>query len=398
EPLPSPQPATPTPAIDFAAIRRSTGLASTQSLTADGATLENPGPLFQRLPKLPRTQAPEWLQEGVRVTYYVATASIPRNRYYYYRDEHGAIIEADEVGPAGAGLVQFDLVALERSAAVSSVAFFVGLENGVAIPWGLARSIGTPSAGEYWLHPDSLQAPDLATDGELTVARMPITLDGRTYQGVRISYQTDDAENTSVYDETTGLLLYSLQAVGKERGTHKSLSLMYFKNLRQLELPWRRAWAPDWVTTGRTLRYDGTVTILVPGSPRVPLEYSIRSKVIASHARWSEFDATHYTSGQFTSQVQQVTGVAQISYGSWLPPEAAASLRRGQVLDRDPLTEIKVVVSRVSRDVIVLTETGPSHRIVSTFDRNDGTLLAIDQETVMETATTQIQVQLRSRR
>lgn len=370
-----------------------------EPLPALSSAANNLGPLLQRLPELRRGQAPAWLQEGVRVTYSVATASIPRNRYYYYVNEHGTIIEADEVGPAGAGLVQFDLVALDRTNAVSAVTYFVGMENGVAIPWGFSRSVGTPGSGEYWIQPASLRSPPALAGEEATVTRMPLTLDGRQYRAVRIGYKTDDAEYTSVYDESTGLLLYYLQAVGSETTTHRQLTLMYFKHLRQLDLPWRSEQVPDWISTGSEMRYNGTVTTVVPGSPSLSLSYSIRSRVTRSRSKSTDFDTAHYTSGQLTGRTQQVTGVAQVSYGSWLPPEALIVLRGGQVLDRDPVTGVRVVVSRSSRtrqgdDAIVLTETGPSHRLVSSYDRNDGKLVAIDQETVTETATTRVQVQL----
>lgn len=81
-----------------------------------GPDIKNP--LYEAFPELASMLAPKEISEGLRATYYSATATIPKDRYYYYVSQSGNIIEADEVGPSGEGFIQFDVVALDGEAAV----------------------------------------------------------------------------------------------------------------------------------------------------------------------------------------------------------------------------------------------------------------------------------------
>ena len=65
----------------------------------------------------------------------------------------------------------------------------------------------------------------------------------------------------------------------------------------------------------------------------------------------------------------------------WIPPDAAASLRVGQELDRDPTTRVVTAVTWRGRspqgnEVVTLTQTGDAHRSDAVFDVQTGLLVS----------------------
>ncbi len=91
-----------------AAMRRSL-LTLGLALVASAGFGQNPGEnsLLLLMPELRTMAVPDWLREGTRVTYFTASATVPAERFYWYKDQHGAWTRADEVGPSGAGYIQY---------------------------------------------------------------------------------------------------------------------------------------------------------------------------------------------------------------------------------------------------------------------------------------------------
>ncbi len=351
------------------------GLATAQTMPQ----MENP--LLKLMPELRQASAPAWVKEGLRVTYYGASASIPRNRYYVYKNERGNLIKADEVGPAGAGLAQFEVVALDDTTAALSYTLFMGVETGQLAPHESFCELGVPGATSIWVNPAVLATADRFQGGGLQVVRMPYTVGGKTYNGVRFDYTVGNDHHASVFEQETGLLIYYTHAVESPDLRHVQLAMSQFVNMRQVNLPWGTGTAPDWVQAQGSVAYDGTVTVFVPGSPTIPMPYSMAVQVKGSGPKWTRFSVVRYVHGMLNSSTEMVTGAGQIFRGFWLPPQALGVLQPGQVLDQDPDTKMTVSVAAAPAgfDGVVLTESNGVAQSVYAYDRSSGALVYIKE-------------------
>lgn len=337
-------------------------------------------PFVQLFPELRRMPAPAWLQEGYRVTYRVQSASVAQAR--------GA------EGSGGAGYVQYDLVALDGRSAVATAKFYLDDGRGNVTPNLVNAMYGIPAAGDYWLNPAILPGAERVASDQLTVVRMPTTVAGRRYQAVRFQYATEGAEYVWMFDEETGLLLFYRHAIGTEFSTHRQLADVTLVGARQLNLPWRGRSSPAWATVGTGLRYEGSYTVSIPGSPPTALPYAVTVKITRVRPRWTAYTLTDYLYGRQNSSTERVTGVSQVFDGLWLPREALRTGRLRPWVDRDPITGAELRLARAPSGALVLSESGPTFKTTLTYDRRDGTLLSVAQETQVGLATTVVDLRL----
>ncbi len=340
---------------------------------------ESPNPFVKIFPDTGRAPAPAWLQEGVRVTYYVQSATVSQ--------------DPDE-SSSGAGYVQYDLVALDDRNVVSSIKFYLDTGNNVVLPSITAFSVGIPGAGDYWLDPVVLKTAERVKIDKLTVKRTSTTIAGKSYNVVRFEYRPEEAEYVWMFDEVTGLLLFYRHAIGAEGAARRQLADATFVRQRQLKLPWQAEAVPNWVKKGGSLRYEGSYDVATMGSPAGSLPYVVLVEWERSQDRWSRCKVTGYLSGKVEGTLERVTGVAQLFDALWLPPEALAALRTARTLDRDPVTGAQIAVSRGPGGTVVLTETGVVYYTKLTYDGKNGMLLALEQETRSGVATIHIALQL----
>jgi len=353
----------------------SAGLATAQTMPQ----MENP--LLKLMPELRQAAAPGWVKEGARVTYYGASASIPRERYYVYKNERGNLMKADEVGPAGAGLAQFEVVALDHTTAALSHTLFMGVETGQLAPHESFCEVGVPGATSIWVNPGVLATADRFQGGGLRVVRMPYTVGGKTYNGVRFDYTVGNDHHASVFEQETGLLIYYTHAVESPDLRRVQLAMAQLVNMRQVNLPWGTGTAPDWLQAQGSVAYEGRISVFVPGSPTIPMPYSMAVQVKSNGAKWTRFSVVRYVHGMVNSSTEMVTGAGQIFRGFWLPPQALSVLQPGQVLDQDPDTKMTVSVAAAPAgfDGIVLTESNGAAESVYAYDRSNGALVYIKE-------------------
>ncbi len=342
-------------------------------------------PLVGFLPQLRTAPAPDWVRPGLRINYYSASASIPQERFYVYRNERGNLIKTDELGPAGEGILRFDLVALDNEHAVGAITvFLLDATSGLKLPMEQACSIGLPGAGGAWANPGVIRAAVGTAGGGLLVVRMPYPINGTTYDCIRFDYQAEGAHHASVFDANTGLLLYYTHALASPDGRHVKLALLKFMDMRQIEIPWEAGPAPQWAAQGATVNFQGAVQVAVPGSPTIPMPLNMVMQATDSGATWSKFHVVRYLSGMINSQADLVSGPAQILGAYWLPPAGLAALRDGMVLDSDPTTGTQVTVSTGGTDqqgnaLVLIAETGNGHATVLGYSKATGELVYINE-------------------
>lgn len=337
-------------------------------------------PFLQIFPELRQAPAPEWLHEGVRVSYAVQSAMFEN--------------DPDDKDPSGGGYMQYDVVALDRRSVVSSLKFIMDEGGGVLTPSIVTPSYGIPGAGDYWIARQALAHAEDASAANLAVVRMPTTLNGQSFAAVRFQSEDDKATYVWMYDEVTGVLLFHRYDVRNAAGDTAQAGQLVFAGMRDLNLPWRATRLPAWAKAGATLSYEGSYSTAIPGSPAMVLPYAIQVEVRQAKRRWFEYDLTDFVAGRYNSTSRRVNGVAQATDTLWLPPRGMARLEVGQVIDEDPITGFVTRVEEVRDDVIVLRASGPAHNTWATFDRESGLLLSTTTALQSGIATIQIEARL----
>ena len=241
-------------------------------------------PFLLLFPELRDTYAPLWLRVGTRVTYQAQSASFIQN--------------PNDPDPSGAGYLQYDLVAFNRSEVVSSSKFYlVDVLSGVVTPSTVAPSYGVPGVGDFWISPKVLAYAEDAASPDLAVVRMPTVIGGEEYSAVRFQYQDGDSEYVWMFDQDSGLLLFHRYAIGDPLYEDAQAGQLTLLQRRPLSIPWRRDGKPEWVTTGVNLEYEGIFGTVPPASPRVDLPYGLTAQIQRTQDRWSAYEVTDYLYG-----------------------------------------------------------------------------------------------------
>jgi hypothetical protein len=276
--------------------------------------------------------------------------------------------------------MQYDLVALDDSLALSTMKFYADTTDGASVvPSSVFSAHGIPGAGDYWINPKALEKAEDAASEKLKVVHMPTKIDGKTYRAVRFQYQEAGALYVWMFEEQTGMLLFYRHEIGQETDDQRQLSSMTFVRRRQLKLPWKGRSIPEWAERGLISHYDGVSTVVIPGTDDVLFPTTVETEIVRAGPRWTSNKAAAYTNGQFTGANERVTGVAQLFDAFWLPAAALNARVRRPLLDRDPITGAEVTYERTD-DVITLTETGDAYYTILQYDADTGQLIAMKQE------------------
>jgi len=352
-------------------------------------------PLVDLLPSLRSAPAPPWVKEKLRVTYYSAVATIPRERYYTYRTPSGALVEADEVGPAGHSYMHCDVVALDAKAAVTAIGLYaIDPTTGQIRPSTQLAHVGVPGAGSAWADPATLAgAEGIAREG-LKVVTMPYPLGGKTWRSIRFDYTSQNGHTAMVYDLDTGLLIHYNHAVESADHRHVQLATMQYKGQRLLTIPWAGQAAPEWVAPGANYRLQGTFSSVMPGAPTVPLAAAQTIEVLDTGPKWTTLKVVYWINNAAAETRRVVTGVAQLLRAYWLPMQGLGTLQAGQVIDKETLTGATVSVHMVEDDFVVLCEEGPEYRVLMAYSKQNGGLLGIQETFKIGTAVNQLELQI----
>lgn len=345
------------------------------------------------------------------MTYYSAAASVVGNRHRYFEDPDclktkpaelcfkdpatGKFYEQRSIsGASGHGYTQVNVAWLDRSVAVLDIrSYTISGVNGPPTILTLSGVVGVPGAGaDFWLNPQVLAAIPNSRSPALTVLRMTYPKDGRQYNVIRFQGGSE-AWN---FDLNSGALLHSSAAgegppiagpvaAGETNKGSTFLSLNDLVDVHATNLPWPSAPAPAWVAQVRSLRYDGTITVYIPGNPPVSIPITSTLQRTGGGSNWAVFHQTVVQPGPTgvpsTAEADRVFGPAVIG-GLWIAPEALRQLRAGQVVDTDPVTRVTVSVGQITttaqgRSAISISETGAAQTIEYQYDLTSGMILSV---------------------
>ena len=324
-------------------------------LTASGLPTLPSGsenPMSVRYPELNKATAPEWVTEGLRATYYVLAST---------SDSEGGINENKDVGSGstGNGLIQIDVVAMENSLAATSTEAYAPDPYGGMRKVNSYGSVVPAGIGDFWCNPTVLQKIPVKVSDDLTVQRIPFTIEGKDFQAIRFDFKSGTFEMAMVYDLDSGLLLYHTvdyategewnTGVVKNSGNHARLQL---RNLRRLEIPWRDGILPSWLAQGQTWSYQGQSMQQFQGTQ--PMISALASKVTvqAVHNRFAEIRADPDSQNGATAiYFNAVCGPSRLM-GDFVPLNALSVSPR--VVDTDPDTGMQISVVRSGKDGLIL--------------------------------------------
>jgi hypothetical protein len=352
--------------------------------------------LFPQLKNLP---APDWVREGLRVTYYSAVASVRGNFVFDPLDGAARATPDDPPGGSGDGFWQHDLVAVEGNTYAQNQVLYSLVSNRQApSPMLTLMSLGMPGYGASWANPKAFDGAEQLQAEGLRIAKMPYEVQGRKYDAIRIESTTFEGVGrpngrcVSVYDLRTGLMLYNSTASYSPASDSTLLSHLEYRGQRMLNLPWQDGVTPEWVKQGGRLTLEGNMTMVMPGSPALPLQCRAVVETQRRGGRWSTHSTALYVGNALNSQYRSITGASQVFGGNWIPATALHVLRQGLVLDQDPITGSRIVVNGVGTDVrgtpaIQITETCGQWSLTLGYDRRDGSLVSSYKQTPMPFST-----------
>lgn len=347
--------------------------------------------------------ASAWLKPGTRITFYAASATINSASSEMVLDKDGNWVIPGETGgkkysdqdlghASGQSYVQVNVAHVDRETAVLDVRVYgIDVGSGVIQLPQLMGWIGSPRNGsDYWVHPDDLNKMTEMKSAEMRVSREPYTLEGKTYQAVRIYTQSKNGTMHRVYDRESGVLLHSAmssvganvkEGVGDVFYTHagqNSKGYMKLVSIRNLDLPWNGAPAPEWVGQVRSLAYAGSQVVMMGGMPAGQFPVTAELKFKRAGNGWLQFVEHSVVQGTMgvpaqEADNQRAVGTSQIG-GLWIPPDVLARLRPG-VLDDDPTTRMRFSLAGVNGDRVYFTEQGADSSLQYVYSRRNGMLV-----------------------
>jgi hypothetical protein len=364
----------------------------TISISARGTASAADSPV----PRLP------WLHEGLVLTYTWYAAVAPGNGSYYEEDDHGDMIlhstgqrysRSMQTGTSGSGWTQITVTCIEGDKVVlesSSYANAGSLGKNASVPQGTSSSVAAlMDPGDYWMDPAKLASLHTMPANHILVSRVAWKAGDSSVDGIRVQVLNSSSYSDHIYDAKTGLCVHvasssqgappKLVGPGDFGRGDTTITRNDFVSSRNITIPWASEPTPDWVASIRALHYRGSITSHGP-LPTVPNVLTLDMEATARGRNWVQFSATSTQRTQGApdippSKSELAFGRSELD-GLWAGPAALAQLRQGQVLDEDPVTKMRTVVSRVDDSSVVIAAANAAGEIDNQYDKRTGILLA----------------------
>jgi hypothetical protein len=223
----------------------------------------------------------------------------------------------------------------------------------------------------------------------ILVSRVAWKAGDSSVDGIRVQVLNSSSYSDHIYDAKTGLCVHvasssqgappKLVGPGDFGRGDTTITRNDFVSSRNITIPWASEPTPDWVASIRALHYRGSITSHGP-LPTVPNVLTLDMEATARGRNWVQFSATSTQRTQGApdippSKSELAFGRSELD-GLWAGPAALAQLRQGQVLDEDPVTKMRTVVSRVDDSSVVIAAANAAGEIDNQYDKRTGILLA----------------------
>ena len=234
-----------------------------------------------------------WIHEGLRVSYYGWSSSLPGNAEAVRHDPNGDLVDkatgqryttVRTTGTHEHQIEQLSIVRIDGDSVVTSTrmyAYVLDAPPCPPIPGGSVTTDAGGNLGDTWMDPAKL-AQLLGTPvAGMTVAHTPIAIGPHTFDGIFVETQGPNGGSVSVaYDVKTGLLLRksgcsraaapTVLAPGQAPRGDMFLTGTELLGVRDVHTPWAAEAVPEWVAKTDTLHYQGISVFHAPGLPELP--------------------------------------------------------------------------------------------------------------------------------
>jgi hypothetical protein len=329
-----------------------------------------------------------WLREGTILTYSKHAALVPGKPVTWKQNDEGDWIDPRtgksydkfiNYGTSAPMIGQTRVLSIEgKTVALDSLTFTLEQNLGFADPVLLAPAppeVTDVLSNSFWKSPALLagEATD-ASVGKL-VTHITWPMDGKNVDALRVQITNDQLYQLEIYDLKTGLCLHVASAwiSGRDADTH--ITRVDLVRVGRLDIPWsgepipQAAIALDAMHFTGQIKNGGAFARLAPQP--VTIDFTTKDK----GQRWIRFDTSATISGLMAATPPFLYGPGEFG-GLWIGPRAAAGLHEGQVLDDDPDTKMKTVVTKVTPRGIEITSSNQSCGRAYVYDLNSGLLTA----------------------
>jgi hypothetical protein len=322
-------------------------------------------------PALKTLPAPASIAEGLRLSYYSSIGDIPDADYNKWGGNQGEWDYA--TAPSGHGYTQLDVIALSQGIAALTVqAWQYSDWTGPLVPirGGQSGLLTCAGGGDWWVHPQVLAQIQETQSPEFTILKVIQVLDGRSYPAIRIQHVTDTNRQATVYDLSTGLLLFKGTAV---KTAHTIFaSQMFYRGSRILPFAAHPQPVPIWINPGLRLDYQGQYYTQVAGSLPAgwPLDALIEIRAVGDG--WFLYDQTTTISGIPGLPPSVETSTLVGGGNLYVAPSVLKALQAGAVLDTDPITGCQLSVTQTGNNVTLRSTVGTVSATEFQFDAASG--------------------------
>ena len=363
--------------------------------------------------------APAWMKPGARASFWAGSASIASAGQILVPDPEGNWVSkstgqkfaaADNPGAGGAGYQQFTIANMTGDTVVADFKQYLWNPETRACTIAIASGsvVSMRDGGELWQPPAKLAAMQPGNANGVRIVKGPYPLNGKTYNAVSICTATDSGGTRYCYDLDSGLLLSFGSATTGAGGMtpgpngqsgwaagNTMIVQILFVGVRQTNLPWTGQQAPRDLAQVRAVDFAGTYATAVANAGQVTWPLTIHWDVTKVDEISLQLRTTMKVDYGNNGMPQQ-PAVADRAGGTsllWVDPRALAQLRPGQVLDEDPVTNIKTTVAGGENGMIAVMEEGATEKSVMAYNQQTGMVQAMSLQTQNGLGTTVIQVQ-----
>jgi hypothetical protein len=324
-----------------------------------------------------------WLHEGTVLTFSKHAAIVPGKPVSWKQDDYGDWIDPQtgksydkyiNYGTSAPMLGQTRVLAIDaNSVALENATFALEQKLGFADPvlQPSMSQVANVFANDYWKSPAVLAGE--ATDASKGILVTLITWPFRDQKrdAVRIQITNDQLYQLEIYDLQTGICLHVASAwvSGPDADTHITRSDLI--RMRDPAIPWSSEPIPQMALNSNSMHYVGQLKRGGAFARLAPQAVSIDFILKKRGLRWIWFDTKATVSGLMVATPPFLYGPGEFC-GLWIGPKAAASFQPGQILDNDPDTKMKTVVSKINGNSVEITSSNMSSGRACVFDLATG--------------------------
>jgi hypothetical protein len=347
----------------------------------------------------PTRMTPQWVQPGMRITYFGTRATLELTSSQIRADTHGVfplpdgrrVSEADLARLGQATITEFTIVAVEgEHVAMDIRTFSWNVADGRIALVGASSMMATETGSQWFVHPETLHKMWQQNSGGTGISRADVNLRGTNYSTFQFETATPDSFVTYTYDAQSGVLLHVNTAAPSQNSPRTpyetkparsvDLSTFRFLEARSTARPWAGENLSPTLQAGQTFDYAGEVIVDQKGMSRDTVMVNATLRIDDLKQTWCKYNlVAQYAMNKNVTPTREssnrMSGAGSIG-GPILPPAGLHKLEVGMKLDEDRNSKLKTYVGIKSDTSVTIVEEAPGLRTETTYDLATGVMTA----------------------